>query len=60
MATGILPFQGETSAMIFDAILNREPVPVLRLNRNIPPRLDDIISRHSKRTAIFATRARRT
>ncbi len=45
MATGILPFQGETSALIFDAILNREPVPVLRLNRNIPPRLDDIITK---------------
>jgi serine/threonine protein kinase len=45
MATGILPFQGETSALIFDAILNREPVPVLRLNHNIPERLDDIISK---------------
>ena len=45
MATGILPFQGETSALIFDAILNREPVPVLRLNHTIPPRLDDIISK---------------
>ena len=45
MATGILPFQGETSALIFDAILNREPVPVLRLNRNIPERLEDIISK---------------
>jgi tetratricopeptide (TPR) repeat protein len=45
MATGVLPFQGETSALIFDAILNRAPVPVLRLNRNIPARLDDIISK---------------
>jgi eukaryotic-like serine/threonine-protein kinase len=45
MATGILPFQGETSALIFDAILNREPVPVLRLNRDVPERLDDIISK---------------
>jgi eukaryotic-like serine/threonine-protein kinase len=45
MATGVLPFQGETSALIFDAILNRAPVPVLRLNRNIPTRLDDIIAK---------------
>ncbi|HEX6495581.1 MAG TPA: protein kinase [Acidobacteriaceae bacterium] len=45
MATGVLPFQGETSALIFDAILNRAPVPVLRLNRNVPPRLDDIIEK---------------
>jgi eukaryotic-like serine/threonine-protein kinase len=45
MATGVLPFQGETSALIFDAILNRAPVHVLRLNRNIPARLDDIIAK---------------
>lgn len=45
MATGVLPFQGETSALIFDAILNRAPIPVLRLNRNVPPRLDDIIEK---------------
>jgi eukaryotic-like serine/threonine-protein kinase len=45
MATGVLPFQGETSALIFDAILNRAPVPVMRFNRNVPPRLDDIIAK---------------
>ena len=45
MATGVLPFQGETSALIFDAILNRAPIPVLRLNRNVPARLDDIIAK---------------
>jgi len=45
MATGALPFQGESSGVIFNAILERQPVPVLRLNANLPARLDDIISR---------------
>ena len=36
MATGVLPFQGDTSAVIFDAILNREPVPVSKVNPSVP------------------------
>jgi len=45
MATGQLPFPGESTATIFDAILNRAPVPVVRLNPTIPPKLDDVISK---------------
>lgn len=43
MATGRLPFDGETTAIIFDGILNRNPVPALDLNPELPPKLDEII-----------------
>jgi non-specific serine/threonine protein kinase len=36
MATGVMPFQGNTSAVVFEAILNREPVPVCSVNASIP------------------------
>ncbi|MGB7624851.1 MAG: protein kinase [Terriglobia bacterium] len=43
MATGRLPFDGETTAVIFDGILNRQPVPPIELNPELPPKLDEII-----------------
>src|ERR1700726_916421 len=45
MATGAPPFLGETSGVIFESILNRAPVPALRLNPGVPAKLEDIINR---------------
>jgi eukaryotic-like serine/threonine-protein kinase len=45
MATGNVPFHGESSAVICEAILNRAPVSPVRLNREIPIRLEDIINK---------------
>jgi serine/threonine protein kinase/cytochrome c-type biogenesis protein CcmH/NrfG len=43
MATGTLPFQGETSAVVFEGILNRDPIPVNQINPALPPELNRII-----------------
>jgi len=43
MATGVLPFQGDTSAVVFDSILNRDPTPVTQVNPSLPPELGRII-----------------
>src|ERR1035441_2200839 len=45
MATGDLPFHGESSAVICEAILNRAPVAVVRLNHDVPPKLEDIVNK---------------
>src|SRR5580698_3479282 len=45
MATGSAPFHGDTSAVIFDAILNRPPAPVLRLNPDLPPHFEEILNK---------------
>ena len=45
MATGALPFRGETSGIIFESILNRAPVAPVRLNPDLPQRLEEVINR---------------
>jgi eukaryotic-like serine/threonine-protein kinase len=45
MATGTLPFRGESSGVISREILDRDPVPAIRLNPDLPPKLEDIINK---------------
>jgi serine/threonine protein kinase/sugar lactone lactonase YvrE len=45
MATGALPFRGESSGVIFKAILDGAPTPAMRLNHDLPAKLDDVINR---------------
>lgn len=45
MATGVLPFQGDTSAVIYEAILNRDPAPIVQVNPSLPPGFARIVEK---------------
>ena len=45
MCTGALPFRGDTSALIFNAILERPPVPPVRINPEVPHKLEEVINK---------------
>ena len=45
MATGTLPFRGESSGVITEAILNRAPLAPVRLNPDLPPQLEEIVTK---------------
>src|SRR5208283_125025 len=50
MATGVLPFRGNSIAGLFDAILQRAPVAAIQLNPKLPPRLEEIICKAQEKT----------
>ena len=59
MTTGVLPFRGETTGVIFEAILNRVPPPAMRINPEIPPKLEEILQKALRKIARCVTRSPR-
>jgi serine/threonine protein kinase len=49
MTTGTLPFKGESSGAIFNEILNKHPVPAVRLNARVPPELEQLIGKATEK-----------
>ncbi len=58
MATGTMPFRGESTGSIFNAILERAPVPPVRINPDVPPDLERIINKclEKYRNCVTSTR----
>ena len=57
MVTGVLPFRGETCGLIAEAILNRRPVAPVRLNPDLPEKLEEVINKALEKDRSCATRA---
>ena len=60
MATGALPFRGESSGLVFKAILDAAPTPAVRLNPDVPPNSNGSLTRLWRKTEICVTKTRPT